>query len=222
MNSKPNLEPSPELSYLLGVRYGDISLPLSEALTTDYRIRVQVKDKDFAEEVNYALNTVFEQEYKRVHQDKRGYWCVNISSKTFRDYLRLPFELHKLQIEYYPAEFLRGFFDSEGTVHYARPKANKKAPRITAVCTDREVLDYTKELLEKFFSINSVIRSPEYCKKRIGKSVILSDGRVVTATKILYTLRVYKLKDLTIFFYEIGFSIMRKQTKLEVGLSVLP
>lgn len=218
MNPKPNLEPSSELSYLLGVRYGDISLPLPEALTTDYRIRVQVKDKDFAEEVNYALNTIFEQEYKRVHQDKRGYWCVGISSKTFRDYLKLPLELHKLQVEYYPAEFLRGFFDSEGTVHYARPKANKKAPRVTAVCTDKEVLDYSKELLERVFNIKAVVYTPTYCKKRVGKPVVLQDGRIFTATKVLHTLKIYKLVELEIFFYEIGFSIIRKQQKLEVGL----
>lgn len=186
----PDLSPSTKLSYLLGVKYGDMVLGGSQ-----YRVALCVKDIDFAEEFAYCLGSILDTKVG-VTLTKRGYYWTMVKSRVLHDYFMLSLDMHITQIKEYPSPFLRGFFDSEGGI---------TGNGLHAACVDKNVLEYCEKLLSEDFSIRSKIHSYESYKK------LIRSGR---ATKMLYTLCVYGRGNLETFFYEIGFSILRKQIKL--------
>lgn len=191
-----DLETSPELSYLLGVRYGDMTVD-----TCVRRLALGVNDKDFAEEFVLALKRYLGY-YRRIYVMGDGRYVVSLGSKASKilyDYFTLPLVIHKSVIERYPSNFLRGFSDSEGSVTFSKPKAKCVAPLISMYNDDREILEYIKFLLKQFFCIEARI----YTYRRRGLHFIL---------------RINKHREQWIFFFEIGFSILRKQVKLMKGL----
>ena len=196
----PNLEPSQELSYLLGVRYGDMSFCSHRAV-----VRLcGVKDEDFAEEFAYCLGKVMDNTYK-VHYNGR-HFTVATESRVLNEYFILPLEYQKTQIECYPETFIRGFFDSEGGT-YGKPCV------LRAYNTDTGILEYIKELLDKYFSIHSTIIETNK-KFLVGTTYYSKDGRMFTKRKRKYVLSVCRRSDKRIFAEQIGFSIYRKQKPL--------
>ncbi len=216
----PNLEPSPELSYLLGIRYGDIRLMKNENVS--YCVGLCVKDEDFAETFSKSLEKIIGRQYP-IYVDKRGYFIVAASNRILYDYFSmLTLEDHKVQIEKYPEDFLRGFSDSEGNVGYRRPKARvgRRVPYIRIGITDNITLRYTEWLFNQLFIETRYYEFESY-KRRIGRTCVMSDGRIVTAKSMIYTLVIGKYDSLLLFSKIIGFSIKRKAEKLEVELSAL-
>lgn len=145
----PNLNPSEELSYLLGVLYGDGTCYKDKG---HYAIRLEANDKEFVVEFARCLASVTGREKYSIYCNKRKQFIVVGSSKKLYRFLEERLSLsHKEVIEKYPASFIRGFFDSEGSVHHIQKRKN--AYRISMCNTNYALLLYVKELLEKYFNI---------------------------------------------------------------------
>jgi len=189
----PDLVPSPELSYILGVRYGDLNV-------RNYNAVLIVKDKDFAEEFARCSEVIMKRPYV-----VSGRYRVIVGSKALCDFLKLPLlEAHSYWIEEYPAEFLRGFFDSEGSPNIK--------PFICVSNCNKSLLYYVNRLLDIYFDIKSTVTTPPSSIKRVGKI------RPIISRKVSHILRITGLDNVEKFLWEIGFSIQRKNEVLIDGL----
>jgi intein-encoded DNA endonuclease-like protein len=114
-----------------------------------YRIRLRAVDREFVEAFNQAVSRVLGcpphrlwkgSTEKEIHLEFGSYLL-------HRFLLQKPQDLEKL-IEYNTecvAAFIRGFFDSEGSVD--------EAGHLTASNTDFELLSYVMDLLHRYFDI---------------------------------------------------------------------
>lgn len=193
MCKKPNLEPSPELSNLIGVIYGDGS-------ANGRYIRLAVKDRDFAEKFGSCFVTILGKSYRVFPVKGKDLWEVCVSNKLLTEFLRDRGK-HIEIIERYPADFLRGLFDSDGG------PGSKNTVRLYS--SDPDLLWKVKDLLSKKFSIFSTIRS----KRQKGRKTLIR-GRVVETTKENFQLEIARMVDVVKYARNIGFSIGRKQKKL--------
>lgn len=185
-------KPSPELSYILGVMFGDGSACLYSK-KQDYFLSLQVKDRDFAEKFSECGTRVLKKEKPYVvleHTPKTfsKKYLTRIRSKQLYHFVKdvkRDFEKAKPFIEEFPAEFVRGLADSEGTASVAvRYPLNLNV--CVAVSTNFSLLSYVKELLARKFDIaTKLVKS-----KNAGMSDSIIDGRLITRTKDLYALPV--------------------------------
>jgi len=119
MGSKqyPNLESSPELSYLLGVLDGDGNV------SGNNLIQLGTKDFEFAEEFANALRAinlranVIEKNYwnKDLKRQYHGWRCYARSVVFVRWFKGLTQEQKEGIAKQFPEEYLKGFFESEGS-----------------------------------------------------------------------------------------------------------
>lgn len=202
------VQPSRELSYILGVVYGDGCCPRNTG-----KIRLEVKDRDFVEEFSRCLSTILNRKdnpypiWRR--NDGRFVTCGN--SVVLHDYISLPLEKQKITIEKNPAEFIRGFSDSDGGVSFYQSRGrNYKECRIVISNSNLELLIYIQALLDKYFHIDSVLRKV----RKAGIDKIIKGVRTKT-TKPLFNLEINKNQSLVRYLKKIGFAIKRKQEKLE-------
>lgn len=103
----------------------------------------------------------------------------------------------------YPREFLRGFFDSEGSAIVSKNRA-----RIEASNYDLEVLKLCRELLKELD-----IHSKIYKTKRKGQTAVIR-GETYQYSSDLFTLMIYRKDSVYKYTADVGFSIKRKQDKL--------
>jgi intein-encoded DNA endonuclease-like protein len=103
----------------------------------------------------------------------------------------------------YPREFLRGFFDSEGSVISTGNRI-----RVEACNYDREVLEFCRELLNGLG-----IHSKIYKTKSKGQPVVIR-GKQYHYTADLFTLKIYRIESVYRYMREVGFTISRKQNRL--------
>ncbi len=207
---EPNLEPSEELSYLLGVLKGDGCIYKTTNKgnrdKADYLIQLGVKDLDFAIAFNDTLEKIFFRKATIIT-------IKNGSGKLFRVALRVKFfykwyknqkfsELCKI-VEEYPSGFIRGFFDSEGSIGIASRHKENLYLSIRFANSNIQTLTFIKKLLKNNFNIESTI------KKRIVNARTI-DGRLCNFTKPVYVLGFYRKAYIETFFNEIGTSIKRK------------
>lgn len=82
--TKPDLNPSPELSYFAGAFLGDGGLAKSNAF--HYEIRLRVKDREFAQNVSYCLTRVIHKA-KPPKLAEKGFFVVRIWSRLLFEYL---------------------------------------------------------------------------------------------------------------------------------------
>jgi intein-encoded DNA endonuclease-like protein len=118
--------------------------------------------------------------------------------------LQKPQDLEKL-IEYNKecvAAFIRGFFDSEGSVD--------EAGHLTASNTDFELLSYVMDLLHRYFDIQA---TGPHLGKRKG-TILTRRGKSYVRNSDCYYIYV-KTAGLATFDKEIGLSIKRKKLRLE-------
>nr|WP_240910668.1 LAGLIDADG family homing endonuclease [Thermococcus sp. MV11] len=205
-----NLEPSPELAYIVGAYLGDASV--SETGNYQYRIRLKVMDRDFAQNFERALKamganprTGFERNRGRANR-----WWVEVTNKELFMFLKGPKDRLFEVARAYPKEFLRGFFDSEGSVY-----VDTKDPRKAAVVADnydRDILEFCKGQLE-ILGIHSTI----YLAKKKGTKVLIR-GQEYQYNNDLYRISIHRRASVARFAEEIGFSISRKQEKLRIFL----
>jgi len=113
----PDLSPSPELAYILGVIDGD------GCVSGHNDIRLGTKDYEFAQEFRRALKAIG----LRANVNKKSYWNKNLkrqyhgwrcyanSAAFVRWYRGLAQEQKGRIVEQFPEQYLKGFFESEGT-----------------------------------------------------------------------------------------------------------
>jgi len=99
---------SPDLAYVLGALLGDGCSDRYEK-----RITLSVKDEEFADRFAKALRRMGIGVYRRF---KDGFYHVVGNSLTFHKWLEnLSLESLKGIVNSYPIDFLKGFFDAEGS-----------------------------------------------------------------------------------------------------------
>ncbi len=199
---RARLEPSPALAYIVGVYLGDASVSEN---AYKYRIRLKVVDRDFAEAFWNALKDIAVNPWIGFeHNRGRSYrWCVEVTNKDLYMFLSRPKEKLFNIVRTYPREFLRGFFDSEGSAIVYQNRA-----RVEASNYDLEILELCRELLKEF-EINSKI----YKTKRKGQPVVIRD-KVYFYNSDLFTIVISQKDSVYRYLLNIGFSIERKKNKL--------
>ncbi|AEC51843.1 hypothetical protein PNA2_0927 [Pyrococcus sp. NA2] len=200
-----NLEPSPQLAYIIGVYFGDGSIDSDERYR--YRVRLKVVDKEFAEAFANALKDIGAN--PRIYfEGSTGRWCAEATSKELYMFLSKPKEELLRIAEMFPREFIRGFFDSEGYVF-----VDPKDPRMAYISVwnyDRELLEICRRLLLNNFNIHSTI----FLKREKNSEVIIR-GKVCKYNGDLYELRIYRRESVKAFGERIGLTIDRKWRALK-------
>ncbi|WP_048148846.1 LAGLIDADG family homing endonuclease [Palaeococcus ferrophilus] len=205
-----NLKPSAPLAYIIGTYLGDATAV--EKSNYRYAIRLKVVDREFAEAFAGALSEIglspslgFERNTGRSNR-----WYVEAYGKGLFNFLRGPedrlFEVAKA----YPREFLRGFFDSEGSAIVSNGRA-----RVEACNYDLEVIKLCRELLSELGILSRIYRT-----KHKGQSVIIH-GKQYHYTSDLFTLMINQKDSVYRYMREVGFTIRRKQNKLLAHFKLL-
>ncbi|MBI2134963.1 hypothetical protein HYU09_03155 [Candidatus Woesearchaeota archaeon] len=188
-----------EKSYLLGVLCGD------GYISTDYRLGLEVCDKEFADYFQYCLEKVYGQKCSRSTRIriKARHFTVSLVSKN------VVFDLQKYSQSFKSKEwvlpkqitdstkenqaaFIRGFADSEAHVRF------RKGQSEIILCSGMESsLKSIQELLKASFYIDS-----NYAKMKHGVSIIVMSN----------------YNSLKLFDNSIGFVIDRKVYSLKKAL----
>ncbi len=199
------LEPSPELAYVIGVVAGDGWA--HKTRSGGYRVGAVVKDREFAEEFSRCLGLVLGRDPPEPKPVKDGLFRVCARSKTLYHILQKPIDMGMIRpfIEYSEdciRSFLRGFFDSEGSVE-------KNTAKIRCFNTDIKLLEYVQKLL-KVLGIEAT--GPRIWIREGTTYKIL--GKIGIVKKNVCTITV-RAKDRLKFYRVVGFTITRKQQRLE-------
>ncbi|MCF8885693.1 MAG: hypothetical protein L4877_07915 [Aigarchaeota archaeon] len=200
------LEPSPELSQAIGVVAGDGFA--TKKKDNEYVIGAKVKDGDLIEEFSKCLGKVLRRDPPKPRQEKDGIFTVEVESKALYELLRKPLDINRIApyVEHCKEcmrRFARAFFDSEGSV--------SKGGQIRCYNTDVQLLQYVRKILN-LLGIRTT--GP---KIHVKKGTTIYDrrkGKTYTAKKNVYYIYVRK-SDVLRFYQLIGFTIQRKQKRLE-------
>jgi len=185
---EPNLSPSSELSYLIGAYHAD-----GTSHPKKYKIMFRVRDRDFAEEISKSIDHIFGWKKSKIGLFKQKYRGREIVFYQIQVYSKQLYELltnfNKCIpiVEKYPADFVRGFADGDGSVY-----CGKYQKSIEITNTDISLLRYVSQLLERI-GIYSKIYGP-YRNR--------------------YYLHIDRYKDIVEYYRLIGFSINRKEKTL--------
>jgi intein-encoded DNA endonuclease-like protein len=199
------LKPSEDLGYVIGVRLGD---GYTYENSSSYIIGLGAKDKEFVEKFGICLGNVLGRRPIRPWKDA-GRYIAEAASKALHELLRKPVDLKRIKkhVEHCKkctAAFLRGLFDSEGCV-------NKKG-YITLHNTNYELLVYAQKLLWKYFGIESTGPWPNTPR---GKTIHNpKTGKQYKTNEDCYYIYI-RAESLPKFYRNIGFTVRRKQKRLE-------
>jgi len=155
---RPNLNPSPHLSYILGVLLGDGSVFKRKSGNGCYGhyIALTVKDEVFAREFAESLKAIGLDPL--MSKNSRGYHQVRATSVEFYKWFKsLTLQKIKEIALKYPAEFVKGFWESEGTIikdrrrktYYSLRMSNTKISYLRLVKTALDRLGVKSKLYEK-------------------------------------------------------------------------
>jgi len=209
------LTPSPELSYLIGVNYGDMRHMKYEK-KSQFAIGLLVTDKDFVEEFRRCACSITGKkpsriwETSRVRKGRKKEYGWTIFSKKLFKFFSETLDVHKPFIEGYEQYFLRGLFDSEGTITSC---SNKTNTQLRLSFGNKEVTIYSLKLLDKlgmqfkYYEFNSY-------KKRIGKKGSIPYSNDFIHRKMMYTIATKNKNIIKNFGEKICFTIKRKQDML--------
>ncbi|MBI4044499.1 MAG: hypothetical protein HY392_02225, partial [Candidatus Diapherotrites archaeon] len=209
-------KPSPELSYILGVMFGDGSA-ICDKSNQDYYLRLQVKDKDFAEKFSeYGAKILGKEKpfavIKAIPKHFSPLYSTQVRSKQLYNFvkeIKQDFEKAKPFIEEFPAEFVRGLADSEGTACVS-PSDRLHLAIYVASSANNALLEYMQDLLFRRFHIETTLKKVNF----VGQQDSIINGRIITRTKDVYRLTVSKNVGRENFSKMIGFSIWRKQVRI--------
>lgn len=195
---------SPELSYVIGVRFGDGS-PNVNRKRGSYGLELAVTDYDFVKEFDRCLclavgksteYSIFEVKGRDPRYKKM--WKVVGYSKLLIELLDGSW---KDVVENYPAPFVRGIGDSEGSpINHT----SRQAPNIYIENTNLGLLQYVQGILHEL-----MIESRIHPTNRKG------DRKTFVFKKNCYRLAICQFDSVQKYAHKIGFSIQRKQSKLE-------
>jgi intein-encoded DNA endonuclease-like protein len=196
-----SLCPSPELSHVIGAMRGD------GHVSKNGQIIFVSKDREFIDEFNKNICKVLGREKlctARLTKDNCFY--VSASSLIFAQFLLHDLTQLKDIIEAYPAEFISGITDAEGSVSIV--DAYHEMIRISN--SNLTLLKFTQDLLTDKFGIHSRITVDD----RRGTSHSQINGRAIISRKIMYEIRIDRKKDILEFWRNIKLTIERKQRTL--------
>jgi intein-encoded DNA endonuclease-like protein len=204
------LRPSEELAYVIGVIVGDGYATRSERVVKNYnrvRIGLMVKDREFAAEFGRCLAKVLGRQ-PFIPKHSSGQYIIEVHSQTLYELLKKPVDLERLKkyiehCERCTAAFIRGFADSEGSV--------VKIGYIYIYNTDYELLTYVKDLLKRL----GIKSTGPWTKRQQGRT--LYDPKKMkryVCNKDEYYIYVKTCSNIN-FYKNIGFTIRRKQKRLE-------
>lgn len=201
--------PTPDLAYVIGVKFGDgcVTDRMSNYL---YKVRLQAKDREFVEEFDRCVSEILQIPRHRLWQGAgRPEFIVEIGSYLLARFLRKPLTQLRHFIEFdsrCSAAFLRGFFDSEGSV--------SKRKAVTAYNTKLDTLRYVQWLLRREFGIET---TGPHLTSRKG-SQIFRRGRIYFRNSDCFKIYI-RMKSQRSFAKQIGFTIVRKRERLQIDVS---
>jgi DNA endonuclease len=202
--------PCAELAYVTGVGLGDASTSTSPS-NYNHKIKLRVIDKEFAQEFARCLGVLLRRTPPIVkwHEKTRS-WHTELSSLLLMRFLRQ--ELKELtptiiHCDDCKAAFLRGFFDSEGSMSEGS---------LTASNENLELLKVACELLH---SLGIETTGPHLATKG-GRTVVIK-GKLYRQNEDLFYLRV-RARSLARFQEVVGFAIQRKSDALSRAVGGKP
>lgn len=189
----PDLVSSAELAYVIGAWLGD---------GDKNALRFRVKDEDIALEFARCLARVLHKEKIRVNLASSGYGRRDYFSISQRNKFLLSFlkdNNYKDIVLAFPADFLRGFFDTEGWVYIK----NKLSNRVEIGCsnTNFEVMVLVSHCLDLLG-----IDYRTHSRKPIG-------------FQECYHITISKSEAVGLFRQKVGFSCKRKSDTLAMHLT---
>jgi intein-encoded DNA endonuclease-like protein len=204
-------EPSPKLTYIIGVILSDGYKYISKK-KSQYNLRLAVNDKEFAEKFAECLTKVLKKKkpYKPFFNRKTKRWIVAGCSVLLFGFLNRTLKELKPIIEHDEkcvSAFLQALFDGEGYI-YVKITKRKKIRQLCLYNTNRELLEYVQYLLRSFFNIDSTIHLAR--KKGLRYFPNNKIGKINKDEYYLYI----RTKSFLNFYRHVGFSIKRKQQRL--------
>ncbi|NJE01107.1 LAGLIDADG family homing endonuclease [Thermococcus sp. JdF3] len=205
-------EPSPELSYVIGVYLGDGSIHRKS--NGRYLVKLKVIDEEFAKAFAESLQRLgvrttvgLESDSTRVDR-----FYVEGSNKTLFQLLSSSKETLFSLSERYPVQFLRGFFDSEG---FPTVNAGKTFDvKVGVVNSDVQVLKFAKKLLKELGIRSRMVKL--YSK---GHEFTIR-GEVYTSNVDMFVLWISRFGDVVSFYENVGFTATRKSEKLRRAIEL--
>ena len=195
-------EPTPELAYVIGVKFGDGSISRKGY---NRSIRLQSVDLEFVFEFDRCLSIVLgTRRHKPWFDTKRREIQVEARSVLLYNFLRQSWKDLKSWIEHCSkcvSMFLRGFFDSEGSI--------SREGYVKAYNSDVDLLKYVQNLLSLYFEIDST--GPHLCIRAGTK--ISRRGHIYFRRRDCYSIYV-RARSLANFHEAVGFVIQRKKVRL--------
>lgn len=138
----PQLTQSADLAYIVGVLIGDGSV-------RHRSIRLSVVDKAFADSFALALNRIGlpAKVYTRYREDKKynTYYEVQVRSSLFIQWWHNNLDIEKLARRF-PPNFVRGFYESEGSYSLGLECCNSELKKISLFCGCLEALGFKYSL----------------------------------------------------------------------------
>jgi len=208
--------PSANLAYLIGAIKGDGYILAYRGKSHPYQsmryyIGLRAVDFEFVSQVRGSIGEVLGR-FPKIgvyHQHRNSLaagnriFRVSLCDKSLFTLLKQTLEQLKSYIETYPAHFLRGFFDADGSAFISRNEATIKYSN-----TNRELMQYTRKLL-----VTLQIRpSPKMVEERY----VYINKKKLLRPKPLYSLYIHRKKSVITFMRTIGSSIPRKRLTVNV------
>jgi len=191
-------EMTSDLAYAIGVRFGD------GGFDSDRHFSLCVRDKEFAEETfNRLENLDLRPSLRLKTRDAKPWYKVRVSSKEFCSWLvsvDLKFLESNLTSQELVASFLRGFYDSEGSLSHNR----KGGYTLVFYNTNQPLLEFVSKLLGKLSF------TPRLYLLLQKEEVTYIRGRSCVARKDRFMLTLRKKDEIRKFCEMVGSSIPRK------------
>lgn len=204
------LQPSKELAYIIGVVMGDGFPTLSKKKKryNDVFVMLRAIDLEFIEEFARCLGVVLGREPPKVRYIKsENRYVISVMDEALFELL-YGRSINKIKpfVEYCDeckAMFLRGFFDSEGSI--------SKDDTLKAYNSNYELLEYVKKLLTDL-GIEATGPHLSTKKEKLLKSP--RTGKIYRRRKDVYYIYVRR-QSIPTFYQKVGFTIIRKKKRLE-------
>jgi DNA-binding transcriptional regulator WhiA len=198
-----------------------VGLFLADGYVGKHQLGLKLKKSD--KEIVNKIKNYFSEEIK-LQEDNNTFGFVVSSMKACENAINLGILRNKtdkemiipeMEVKYY-SDFIRGFFDGDGTVF----KCNNKYLKSNICSPKIEILIKIQEILT-----NNNIFSTINKESRIGKTFILPQGNSIIGTMDMYRLYIRKKEDLKRFYYflynDCDFLLKRKKEIFDNNFEML-